>query len=282
MRGVLVSPRAGRIFIQVDVNMPDHPKVEGLSDAAFRALMKAWCYCRKYETDGFIKTASWTSRSTPKARRELVEAGLAHEVDGGVTMHDFTEHQQSKAEIQAHREKQASNGSKGGRPPKSRTQTKPTGFPLDNPNGTQTKAEIEIEKEKYKTSSSEAQAPPTPRPEVEHLCTVLADLIEANGSKRPAVTKAWLDSARLMLDRDGRDPAKAAELIRWVQGDEFWRSNVMSMPKFRTKYDELRLKATADWEAKRNGNVRPLRVSPALDAASRALNPQLYAEGSRP
>lgn len=87
-----------------------------------------------------------------------------------------------------------------------------------------------------------ADAPP-PRPEVVALCDLLADLVESNGSKRPTVTTKWHDAARLMLDRDKRDPQQAAELIQWAQANTFWQSNVLSMVKFRDKYDTLRLQA---------------------------------------
>jgi len=79
------------------------------------------------------------------------------------------------------------------------------------------------------------------RPDVSRLCTILADLIESNGSKRPEVGKAWLDAARLMLDTDNRPLNEALSLIQWSQADPFWRANILSMAKFRSKYDTLRL-----------------------------------------
>lgn len=81
------------------------------------------------------------------------------------------------------------------------------------------------------------------REDVAALCSLLADLIAANGSKRPTVGTTWHTAARLLLDRDGRPYAEAERLIRWSQADEFWRTNVLSMPKFREQYDRLRLKA---------------------------------------
>lgn len=86
----------------------------------------------------------------------------------------------------------------------------------------------------------------TPRPEVEALCGHLADLVESNGSKRPNITKAWLDAARLLIDNDKRDPREAWTLIEWSQASPFWQANVMSMPKFREKYDTLRLQSGRD------------------------------------
>jgi hypothetical protein len=84
----------------------------------------------------------------------------------------------------------------------------------------------------------------TPRPDVERICEHLADRIEANGSNRPTVTKGWRDAARLMLDRDGRAEADVLAAIDWCQNDTFWRGNVLSMPKLREKYDQLRLQAS--------------------------------------
>jgi hypothetical protein len=81
------------------------------------------------------------------------------------------------------------------------------------------------------------------RPDVERICEHLAGRIEANGSKRPTITKGWRDAARLMLDRDRIAEADVIACIDWCQRDEFWRANVLSLPKLREKYDQLRLQA---------------------------------------
>ncbi|MEU4296425.1 hypothetical protein [Kitasatospora aureofaciens] len=81
------------------------------------------------------------------------------------------------------------------------------------------------------------------RPDVEEACTLLADLIAANGTKRPNITKRWRDAARLMIDADKVALSDVLGAIRWSQADEFWRSNILSMPKLRQKYPQLRLRA---------------------------------------
>ncbi|MFQ4148263.1 hypothetical protein AAGW05_06145 [Arthrobacter sp. LAPM80] len=91
------------------------------------------------------------------------------------------------------------------------------------------------------------------RPDVKMLCDQLADRIEANGSRRPNITKTWLDECRRLVDLDEVDPSKAANLIDWCQRNGFWKSNILSMAKFRKHYDQLRLAALADWEKNRNG-----------------------------
>jgi hypothetical protein len=81
------------------------------------------------------------------------------------------------------------------------------------------------------------------RDDVERICEHLADSIEANGANRPAITKGWRDSARLMLDRDERTEHEIHGAIDWCQADEFWRANILSLPKLREKFDQLRLQA---------------------------------------
>ncbi len=79
------------------------------------------------------------------------------------------------------------------------------------------------------------------RPDVARLCTILADLVEGNGSKRPNIGKGWHEAARLMLNVDHRPVAECVALLQWTQSDAFWKSNILSMPKFREKYDTVRL-----------------------------------------
>jgi hypothetical protein len=83
------------------------------------------------------------------------------------------------------------------------------------------------------------------RPDIERLCEHLADRIEANGSKRPKVGKAWRTACRLLLDADHRTEGQVWKAIDWCQNDEFWRANILSMPALRKQYDTLRLKAQA-------------------------------------
>ena len=87
------------------------------------------------------------------------------------------------------------------------------------------------------TSSSEL------RPDVADLLDHLDRCIVANGAKKPNRTKGNADAARLLIDRDGRPLDEAHRLIDWATSDPFWRSNILSMVKFREKYDQLRIKA---------------------------------------
>jgi hypothetical protein len=103
----------------VDVLFPEHAKVEGLSDKAFRALIELWCYCGRNRNDGIVTEKRWKA-VPPKVRAELLSAGLADPLDigGGAVMHDFTGpdgHQRTRKEIDdasAARSEKASNAAK--------------------------------------------------------------------------------------------------------------------------------------------------------------------------
>lgn len=91
-------------WIKLDVLMPEHPKVESLSDKAFRALVELWCYCGRGRNDGIVSEKRWKAIPA-KVRAELLSAGLADPLDigGAIIMHDFVGpdgHQRSRKEIE--------------------------------------------------------------------------------------------------------------------------------------------------------------------------------------
>lgn len=108
-------PRDPRTYITVHDGMPEHHKIEALSDKAFRVLIDLWCWCSRNKTDGEVPESVWIKRSrTPKVRAELL-AGLAEVRPHGVYMHDYLKHQRSKDEIAALTAKRSRAGSLGGK-----------------------------------------------------------------------------------------------------------------------------------------------------------------------
>lgn len=108
-------PRDPRTFITLHDGMPEHHKIEALSDKAFRVLIDLWCWCSRNESDGDVPESVWLKRTTGKARAELLAGGLAKPTEVGVEMHDYLEHQRSKDEIAELRAKRARAGSLGGK-----------------------------------------------------------------------------------------------------------------------------------------------------------------------
>lgn len=176
----------------------------------------------------------------------LVKAGLWQKVDDASQFKNWGEYQPTKADIESEREKNREKLRKWREKQQGKNQDE-TGLqteyePERNPAPDPTRPDPTRPIEEANASSVEI------REDVQRLCELLADLIEGNGSKKPKITKAWTDSARRLIDLDEREPARAENLIRWCQGNTFWRKNILSMPTFREKYDQLRLAALEDWE----------------------------------
>jgi hypothetical protein len=89
-----------RSFITVHDGMPDHPKIGGLSDRAFRLLVESWCWCSRHKTDGVITGKQWRKSGTPKSRKELTDAGLVSIAKDRFVMHDYLKHQPSKLDAE--------------------------------------------------------------------------------------------------------------------------------------------------------------------------------------
>jgi hypothetical protein len=124
--------------------------------------------------------------------------------------------------------------------------------------------------------SQDAKQQPPARPDVVQLCNRLRDLMIGNGCKPPTVGKQWETAARLLLDRDKRDLREALWMLGWCQRDEFWRTNVLSMPTFRARYDQLVLRAKAEVGRRRNG------LGPVGDASGEPMVPvQVHRGGQR-
>lgn len=102
-----------RPSIRVVTTMPDHPKIEPLSDGAFRALIRLWCWCGEHRTDGLVPTAVARKKARPRYLAELVAAGLMRQFDDGYGMHDFTDHNKTSEEVDALRQSASESGAKG-------------------------------------------------------------------------------------------------------------------------------------------------------------------------
>lgn len=101
-----MAAKTARTWIVVHDGMPEHGKIEALSDRSFRALITLWCYCSRQLTDGHVPKAAWEKRTTAAIRRELVAAKLVEPQTGGdVVMHDYLDWQRSAADIEAASEK---------------------------------------------------------------------------------------------------------------------------------------------------------------------------------
>ena len=198
---------------------------------------------------------------------------LVRTSDGDYMIHDFLDHQESAEEVNARLARNTANGRRGGRPRKTDSKTHSV-----TDSGTQTKpkpkaeTETELEDEVLRTSSlsptasergcvhDDEDAPePTPiaehRPDVDAVCDAMAASVQRRTGRAPRITTAWRTQARLMIDRDGRTVEEVTRIIDWVDGNDFWRANVLSVPKLRQKFDTLRLQSQRPQGRPQGGQV---------------------------
>ena len=271
-------------WLKVDDKFHAHhkPRLAGKAAVGVWVLAGSWCMDNpKY--DGFVPANILRLWGSPGDARKLVDAGLWHpdELDGqaGWRFNDWHEYNPDYETIQASQNAASASKSVGGRLGNHNRWHKAKGvtvescefcFPLTDPpediayRSDSDRIPIASASDEHRpvpepvpdtpTSNEVGEITPAVRDDVERICTYLADAITENGSKRPTVTKAWRDAARLMLDKDGRTEHEVLRAIDWCQrGDtksaRFWRPNVMSMPKLRDKFDPMRLQAIEEQRA---------------------------------
>lgn len=112
-------PRDQRLYMTFPIDFDEHPKVEGLSDSAFRAFVSMNGYSRRHDLDGRIPASTARRRWKVRALNELVASHPERPlivVDGDdYVIRDYAEHQLTRADIEQLREKRAAAGRKGGK-----------------------------------------------------------------------------------------------------------------------------------------------------------------------
>lgn len=169
-------PKDKRLFMTFPIDFADHPKVARLSDAAFRAFVEMNGYCRQQDTDGYIDMIVAKRRWKLKSIKELLDSDpdrpLLLEQDDRYLLRSYADHQETRESREARLERNRANGSKGGRPRATETQsvTEPvTESVLKTADlGTQEKAESRVQS--LETDLTETRN----LPESSHLSTARA------------------------------------------------------------------------------------------------------------
>lgn len=238
-------------WFNVDDGFAFHRKTVRAGNAALGLWVRAGSWCAQQLTDGHVPAEMVEVLGTQSQANRLVSAGLWFESEDGYQFHEWTDsgRNPSRSEVLLRRKKEAEKKARARQSKSEQSQVgsggppgTPGGVPGGVPEGIRSTTPLPSTPTKKKTSSSSRRLSP-PREDVDQLCVLLADRIEANKLKRPDITEGWRTEARLLLDRDQRDPAQAARLIEWATNDDFWSANILSMPKFRKQYDQLLIKA---------------------------------------
>lgn len=249
-----------RAYFKVDIGYLSNPKIAELMDETPRAVLlhlQCIAYSAQHLTDGVVpmRLAMRLACSTQSDLDACLNAGLLRRVNAThLEVHDYLLHQRSAASVKGQSEK-AKHAAQA------RWEAEKTDA---SSNADRMQDAMQREERENYSSPIAAAIPDQPRDDVERLCARLASCIENNGVKRPTIGKAWRDSARLLMDKDGHTEQQIAWVIDWATSDDFWRANILSMPTLRAKFDQLVLKA-------RGSNVTPLRT----DSQGRPVLPPL-------
>jgi hypothetical protein len=248
-------------WFKVDDGLPSSRKVLGIPRRDRLAAIGLWtlagAWSAKELQDGAVPSYMIVELgATRRVAEALVAVGLWSRTSTGYAFVNWDDFQPTKADVLSAREKNAEKLRKWRQRNRDRDQGE-TEFVTGLQDGSD-----EVRNPAPVPARPDPTSPPiggedvADRADVAELCELLADLVEENGSKRPTVTKAWADAARLMLDRDERELESAKRLIQWTQADSFWRANVLSMTTFRKQYDRLRLAANRQLEERKQTQGR--------------------------
>ncbi|MGB3331156.1 MAG: hypothetical protein WBA46_19500, partial [Thermomicrobiales bacterium] len=97
--------------MKLDDGFFQHPKVVRVGRDAKALYLAGLCYSGAQLTDGFIPAealrilaAGAEISGAPKAARQLVDAGLWDQADGGFMVHDYLDYNQSAERVHANRD----------------------------------------------------------------------------------------------------------------------------------------------------------------------------------
>lgn len=258
------------MWFRVDDKLHDHRKARKAGKAAMGLWVLAGSWSMDNETDGFIPDDVLIRWGTVADARKLVTVGLwdreEHQGEDGYRFHDWSRFQPSAAVTAAKRAAEHEAGLRGNhkrwhvdrkiidpgceycyRVPDGEPDQVPDADPIGGGESAPTRP---LPKPIPNVSSNEETKPgnllEVPREDIDRVCTHLADRIAEDGSRRPTIGKGWRDAARLMLDKDDRTEEEIHAAIEWCQNHHFWRSNILSMPTLREKFDRLRKAAMSE------------------------------------
>lgn len=259
----------------LDGDFYGHPKAIhawGLHHSSIGVWALGVSYAHKNSTGGIVSAAFVIEKLPAKRERDAVIAALTSiapgeqnplwsEVDGGWRIHNFGSRSEFRTPEQEDQLRQARSDA-------GRLGAAKRWQEVGNSDGN-----LPIAKQGVAISDKERKALTAlkERKDVLSLCERLAIAMRRNDPQAHVSpeSRRWLDAARLLLDQDHRTVEEVERVIDWCQADEFWRSNILSMPKLREKFTQLSLKmATASRPAERAGRESPSDLLRALDVAS--------------
>ena len=110
-------------YVPIDENLPEHPKVLALPfddmNAALGMVVRAWCYCSRNLSDGFVPDGFFRTPDDKRLRDLLLTDNgfglLFDAAENGILVHDYLDKNRSRTEVEAYKEAKRAAGQKGGK-----------------------------------------------------------------------------------------------------------------------------------------------------------------------
>lgn len=161
-----------RLYAPFDIGMDEHPKIIGLSDAAFRALFEGVLYSRRRMSDGFLDARivlrKWGQEVADELSSNDPDRPSWIPVENGWQIRDFEKHHPLRSEIEEKRAKVSESkslaGKRSGEVRRAKAeQNANTNEQDSNKTGTKTNPETETETETESKTSPSNEGETTPR-----------------------------------------------------------------------------------------------------------------------
>ena len=128
--------------------------------------------------------------------------------------------------------------------------------------------------DRSETNTSDS-ADAEPRPDIESVLDRIDQHCEAHDFKKPNRTKANVNAARLMLDKDERTLDQVNWIMDWVTSHHFWAPNIRSAAKLREQFDQLKGQALANRQPQQHMTASQRRLQEGYEREQRILNGEL-------
>ena len=293
-----------RLWAKIDLGYLSNPKMSDVLDASSNAVcmhLASILHSAQHLTDGHVspKTIQRTVGGNDDDTNILIEQGLWHAPEhdceecpqpdeGRIYVHNYLNHNVSSDKVQ----RQSDNARKAANARwNKRGKTGTTGNADRNAKRMQGASEPHAERmqdamqnamldreidrsdrEDIKTSDS---ADAEPRPDIESVLARIDQHCNEHDFKKPNRTKANINAARLMLDKDERTLEQINWIMDWVTAHHFWASNIMSASKLREKFDQLKGQALNNRQPAQHMTASQRRLQEGYEREQRILNGEL-------
>lgn len=188
--------RDPRPYTSYPLNYTGHPRVESLSDAAFRAFHEMNDYSRIHGLDGVIPEPIALKRWASEVLTELVngidDRPLVVIVDGGYFLRSYAEHQMTTGQVEALRAARAEAGRKGGEAKARARQAASNGVANASDSGKQILPQSQSQSQDfYSPSKSQSRS---------NRASISTDAIEVSRMTKQLAAQKGITSLRTVVD----------------------------------------------------------------------------------